>query len=57
MADTKVSPKLIALYRRAQVCETFSAYRLNELTSLPAVEILQAMELLGVAREIAQSSG
>jgi hypothetical protein len=57
MADTHPDPHLVSLYRRARVCETFSAYRLDELTHVNGVEILKALELLGIAREVAQAAG
>ncbi len=45
-------PRLVALYRRAVVCQTFPAYRLDDLTHLKAIPILQAMQLLDVARKV-----
>ena len=50
------NPRLVALYQRAVICQAFPAYKLHEVKGLPAREILQAMQLLKLARE-AQSSG
>jgi hypothetical protein len=54
-APAKVSPRLVSLYQRAQICQTFPAYRLEELKTLPAVEILQAMEMLSLVRQAQQA--
>lgn len=46
-----VNPRLAHLYQRAIICKTFPAYRLDELRTLPAAEIMQAMTLLDMAQK------
>lgn len=55
-APSKVSPRLAALYQRAQICQAFPAYKLHELRETPAIELLQAIKLLGLVRQ-AQEAG
>lgn len=52
MAGSSVSPRLASLYQRAQICQTFPAYKLEDLDHLPVRDLLQAMELLSIARQV-----
>ena len=47
-----VDPALVWLYQRAVICQTFPAYRLEELQDAPIVDILRAVELIGLARQV-----
>ena len=44
-------PRLVWLYFRARICQEFPAYKLHELRDLPAIEIMQAMELVELAKK------
>lgn len=46
--------KLQSLYTRARICQEFPAYKLHELRDAPAGELLQAIELLNLAKETAK---
>lgn len=48
-------PRLVGLYWRAQVCQVFPAYKLHELRDLPAGDIMQAMQLLDIARQVQEA--
>ncbi len=48
-------PRLVGLYQRAVICQTFPAYKLHEVRDAPARELLQALELIDLARK-AQSN-
>lgn len=52
MAGAQASPRLKSLYYRARICQTFPAYRLDELERMPIRDLLQAMELLSIARQV-----
>ncbi len=45
-------PRLVWLYSRAIICQTFPAYKLHELRDIPAGELMQAMVLLDTARRV-----
>jgi len=45
-------PRLQGLYLRAQICRMFPAYKLHELRDTPAGELLQAVQLLGLAEKV-----
>lgn len=45
-------PRMVGLYNRARICQTFPAYKLHELRDVPAAEILQAMRLLSLAAQV-----
>jgi hypothetical protein len=48
----RVDPALVALYQRAVVCRWFPAYKLEDLTNTPAIEILRAIRLLTIADQV-----
>ena len=56
MVGMRATPnlQLVSLYQRARICRTFPAYRLHELRSLPAAELLWAIELLDAERRAAR---
>jgi hypothetical protein len=43
---------LILLYTRAGICKTFPAYKLSDLDTEPVADILQALRLLELARQV-----
>lgn len=49
--DAKVDQRDIRLYQRAQILKAFPAYKFADLDTLPLIEIMQAMQLLSVARD------
>ncbi len=49
---SKVSPRTIGLFQRAQIARAFPAYKLHELSDIPAAELLRALELLNAAVKI-----
>lgn len=45
-------PRMVLLYQRAMICQTFPAYKLSDLgRDAPALEIMQALELMALARK------
>jgi len=44
-------PRLVNLYTRAMICQTFPAYKLHELRDTPATELLLAMKLMETANK------
>lgn len=52
---TTAPSRLASLYQRALICETFPAYRLEDLTTIPARDLLQAVELVSIARQVQRS--
>ncbi len=50
--DASPDPCLVGLYERAQICQIFPAYKLEELRAMPARELRFAMQLLNRAEEV-----
>ena len=48
----QVNPRLAGLYQRAVICQTFPAYKLEDLDDAPLGELMQALELLTTARQV-----
>ena len=47
-------PELVMLYTKVVICQAFPAYKLSELDGEPAGELLQALRLLDLARQVHQ---
>lgn len=47
----QVNPRLTWLYTRAVICQAFPAYKLSDLEDEPLPDLLQALELLDIARK------
>ena len=55
--DAKPRAADCELFRRAKICQVFPAYKLDELKTTPALEILRAIELLGIERDVQTAGG
>lgn len=49
-------PRLVWLYQRALICQTFPAYRLDEIRGRTLIELTQAMKLIDTVRQIHQKA-
>lgn len=45
-------PRDVHLYQRALVCKEFPAYKLHELRDTPAADLVRALKLLELARQV-----